>query len=175
MTQKDIESERWYACRIFHNKIEYIKQRLTKDGIRYFIPIRLAQKEQEENFVYKEEPIIPSLIFIRTTKTNLHSIKASCPQNMSIYTHPGTTEAAEIPDDEMEIFMYVITKGCEQLETIDEKLVKGNHVRITGGLFEGAEGYITRVHGTKRFVVMIKGIAAVATTFIPRCFIEKIE
>lgn len=159
MANNNPEVERWYACRIFHHKTEYIKQILAKDEIQYFIP----------------EQIIPSLVFIRTTKTNLHSIKASCPQNMSIYTHPGTTEAAEIPDDEMEIFMYVITKGCEHMETIDEKLVKGNHVRITGGLFQGAEGYITRIHGTKRFVVMIKGVTAVATTFIPRCFIEKIE
>lgn len=175
MTQKDIESERWYACRIFHNKIEYIKQRLTKDGIRYFIPVRLEQKEQEENFVYKEEPIIPSLIFIRTTETYLHTLKENNQQHISIYTNPGTSKAAIIPDDEMEIFIYVITKGCERLESIYEKLVKGNKVRIIGGLFKGAEGYITRIHGTKRFVVIVKGVAAVATTFIPRCFIERID
>lgn len=34
---------------------------------------------------------------------------------------------------------------------------------------------IARIHGTKRFVVIVKGVAAVATTFIPRCFIEKID
>lgn len=34
---------------------------------------------------------------------------------------------------------------------------------------------ISRIHGTKRFVVIVKGVTAVATTFIPSCFIEKID
>ena len=175
MTSQEQESERWFAYRIFHNKIEYIKQKLDKDTVQYFIPVRLEQKEHNGGFAYIEVPIIPSLVFIRTTPTYLHELKTNCPQHISIYTNPGTTDAATIPDKEIEIFMYVLSKGCRQLESMDEKLVKGNHVRITGGLFEGAEGYITRVHGTKRFVVMVRGVAAVATTFIPRCFIEKIE
>lgn len=175
MTQNNLESERWFACRVFHNKIASLKQKLTQDTVQYFIPVRLEQKAHDGGFVYVEEPIIPSLVFIRTTETYLHELKKNCSPHISIYTKPGTTEAASIPDREMEIFMYVLSKGCEQLESMDEKLVKGNHVRITGGLFEGAEGYITRVHGTKRFVVMVRGVAAVATTFIPRCFIEKID
>ena len=165
----------WYACRIFHNKMKLLKDSLEKDDIESFIPVRLIQLEQEDGFIYKEEPIIPSLIFIRTTENYLRALRERWTTHVSFYTIPGTSKLAIISDREMDIFRFVLTKGCQQLETVDEKIVSGNHVRITGGLFKGAEGYITRVHGTKRFVVLIKGVAAVATTFVPRCFIEKID
>lgn len=169
------ECENWFACRIFHNKIKLVKEQLTYEGIQFFIPIRITQKESPEGFTYLEQPVIPSLVFIRTTETYLRNLKERYTAHLSIYMNPGTRKAAVVPNREMEIFMFVLSKGCHQLESVDEKLVQGNHVRITGGLFKGAEGYITRIHGTKRFVVLIKGVAAVATTFVPRCFIETIE
>ena len=61
------------------------------------------------------------------------------------------------------------------MEALAPDFVKGDKVRIKEGVLKGAEGYITRIHGTKRFVVTIEGIAAIATTFIPKQFIEKIQ
>ena len=60
------------------------------------------------------------------------------------------------------------------LEAIDEKLIKGDKVRVTEGVFKGSEGYIVRVHGTKRFVVLLEGIVAMSTTYIPRTHLEKV-
>ena len=75
----------------------------------------------------------------------------------------------------MEVFKFV-TRTAATLESIDEaQLSDKQQVRITGGIFAGAIGHICRVHGTKRFVVRIEGVAAVATTFIPRQFIEPIR
>lgn len=175
MTSTVTEQKYWFAYRIFHNKIKLVKEQLSEEGIEFFIPIRIIQKEKAESFEYKEEPIIPSLIFIRSTEAYMRTLREKYALHLGIYRNPGTQKAAIIPDREMEIFMYVLSKGCQQLESVDEKIVQGNHVRIIGGLFKGAEGYITRIHGTKRFVVLIKGVAAVATTFVPRCFIEKID
>ena len=175
MTSAHTEQKHWYACRIFHNQTKNVKAALTDEAIRFFIPCRVLQQQTAEGILYQEEPIIPSLVFIQATPTYIRSLKKQFATHLGFYQIPGTQTAAVIPNHEMEIFMYVLSKGCQQLETIDEKLVKGSHVRITGGPFEGAEGYITRVHGTKRFVVLVHGIAAVATTFIPRCHIEKID
>ena len=174
MTTQKKNPKFWFAYRIFHNKMNLVKEKLAEDDIQSFIPCRLIQEEKAEAVVYREEPIIPSLIFIRSTEEYMQILKIQYASHLGVYKIPGSTKAAVIPDREMEIFMYVLSKGCEQLESVDEKLVQGNLVRITGGLFKGAEGYITRVHGTKRFVVLIKGVAAVATTFVPRCFIKKL-
>ena len=175
MNHQKSECEHWFAYRIFHNKIALVKDELAEDGIQSFVPCRIIQEEKDDSFVYHEEPIIPSLIFIRSTEEYMKLLRTKYATHLSVYKDPATASAAIIPDREMEIFMYVLSKGCQQLESVDEKIVQGNHVRIIGGLFKGAEGYITRVHGTKRFVVLIKGVAAVATTFVPRCFIEKID
>ena len=48
----------------------------------------------------------------------------------------------------------------------------GDRVRVTGGVFKGAEGYIKRIKGRRRLIVSITGICAVATSFIPNCFLR---
>ena len=50
----------------------------------------------------------------------------------------------------------------------------GVRVRVTEGPFKGAEGYIKRIKGNRRLIVSIEGVVAVATTYIPGCFLEKI-
>ena len=46
---------------------------------------------------------------------------------------------------------------------------------VTGGIFKGAEGYIKRIQGNKRLVVSIEGVVAVATSYIPAVYLEKLE
>jgi len=55
----------------------------------------------------------------------------------------------------VELFIFALATGSRRLDAVDEKMVRGDRVRITGGIFKGAEGCIARVHGTKRFVVTI--------------------
>jgi transcription antitermination factor NusG len=57
------------------------------------------------------------------------------------------------------------------IEAIDYR--SGDKVRVTGGPFKGAEGYIKRIRGNRRLVVALEGIIAVATTYIPGRFLEK--
>ena len=45
---------------------------------------------------------------------------------------------------------------------------------MTGGPFQGAEGYVVRIKKDRRLVVTISGVAAIATSFIPMELLEKI-
>jgi len=47
-------------------------------------------------------------------------------------------------------------------------------VRVIDGKFKGAEGYICRIKKNSRLVVAIQGVCAVATSYIPQSFIQKI-
>lgn len=165
----------WYAYKIYHNRINAIREQAIRDGLEWFIPMRTVERPGRQGIAYVEEPVVPSLIFIRSDANYVERMRRDPASHAGVYCHPGTTDAAVIDDREMEIFIYVLTTGCRRLDAVDEQLVRGDRVRITGGMFKGAEGYIVRIHGTKRFVVTIEGVAAIATTFIPRCFIEKIE
>ncbi len=169
----------WYAYKVFHNKARILRDQLDRKGLQCYIPIRKGIKSANSEEMYSNtpavemQPVIPSLMFIRSTETTMNQLRQH-PYNLWVYCLPGTNIPATIPDQEMEVFIFVTTKGCQSLESIDQKIVKGDQVKITGGILQGAKGYITRVHGTKRFVVVINGVAAITTGYIPKQFIEKI-
>lgn len=171
--------QHWYAYKIYHNKMRDIKEQAAKNGLRYYIPMQTVLKTDADNVsseeAYEEEPIIPSLIFIRSGAEYVQNIRRNPNSHAQVYCYPGTTDPSIIPDRDMEIFIFATSTGCKTLESIDPDFTKGNKVRITGGVLKGAEGYITRVHGTKRFVVMIEGVAAIATAFIPKHLIENLS
>jgi len=50
-----------------------------------------------------------------------------------------------------------------------------DRVRVIDGEFKGAEGYIKRIKGNRRLVVAIEGVVAVATAYIPSCYLEKVD
>ena len=164
----------WYAIRIFHNKARAIKAQVDKDGLQSYVPMRTVEKFSNGNTSYINEPVIPSLIFIRADQGHIENIRKDPASYAGVYCYPGTSTPAVIPDREMEMFIFVTTVGNQNLEAIDISLAKGDRIRVTNGMFKGAEGYITRVHNAKRLIVAIEGIAAVATTYIPKDYVEKI-
>lgn len=173
------EPAHWYAYKIFHNKAQALKNKPEQQGLWCYIPVRpnrivKAMTNQGEAQLTEMKPVIPSLMFIRSSELTMTGLRDG-PDKLWVYCQPSTNVPAVIPDREMEIFIFVTAKGCQFLESINQPLVKGDRVRVIGGILQGDEGYITRVHGTKRFVVIIDGVAAIATGYIPKQFLEKIH
>ena len=48
-------------------------------------------------------------------------------------------------------------------------------MRVTGGPFKGAEGHIKRIKRDRRLVVTIRGVVAVATTYIHPSLLRRVE
>jgi transcription antitermination factor NusG len=76
--------------------------------------------------------------------------------------------------------MLVTGTEDERLMLVQEQSVElkaGTRVRVTGGIFAGAEGILTKVAGARerRVVVRIEGLVAVATPHIERELIETLE
>ena len=78
----------------------------------------------------------------------------------------------------MGIFKLVCSSGAEGLEFFaDDDLTRykaGDKVRVLEGPLKGAEGYIKRIRKDRRLLVSIEGFIAVATSFIPPQFLEKV-
>lgn len=82
-----------------------------------------------------------------------------------------------IPDREMDIFMLVTSGGKLGVEYLGDDSPGyhlGDRVRVTDGPFTGSEGHIARIRGNHRLVVSIKGLCAVATSYIPMAFLKKL-
>ncbi len=175
MAEKEEPIRNWYALRVFHNRSAEVRARVEQSGGECFVPMQTVERNIGYQTVKVLRRVIPSLLFVRAAKEYVERIRKDPKNHTAAYCAPGTKEPAVIPDREMNVFIFVTTADSRNLEPVDPALAKGDRVRVTGGPFKGAEGYIVRVKNTKRFIVSIEGVAAVATGYIPKNFIEKID
>lgn len=159
-TVNDETNTRWYAARVLYNRVRPIRDRLATDSVESFVP-----------------EIIGSLVFIKATRDYIGMLEQDYFNRMWLYRDPLTHTPSPIPDKEMEVFVFVCTAGRRGLTFLgDDKAEyhRGDRVRVTDGTFKGAEGHIVRIKKDRRLVVTIRGVAAVATTFIHPQFLEPV-
>ncbi|MBQ0054181.1 MAG: UpxY family transcription antiterminator [Bacteroidales bacterium] len=170
------QEEHWYAFRIFRNGKKFFMDTICNDGKRYFIPTRITRtidlNYKEE---IKKEVLFQNLVFVRAGQAYIENLATNLRSLAGIYRNTVTKEIAQIPDTEMDTFIYVLTRGLEQLDIYEGELRKNDRVRVTEGVLKGAEGYIVRIKGNRRFVVSVSGVAAVATAYIPQSMLQKIN
>lgn len=176
-TKTTIEADiQWYAIRTFHNKAASICNKARLDNIEYYTPVRKIDTIYNGECHTETLMLMPTLLFLRTTPEWIANLRQFSGDNILPYCEPGTSRPQAIADSEMERFRFVASTAAKTLEWVEpETLASSDRVRITEGIFKGLEGYIRRVHGTKRFVVAIEGVAAIATTYIPKQYIEKLK
>lgn len=155
------ETVRWYAIKVYYNRMTQLREQLTVDGIRFFIP-----------------SMVSSLLFVQASKDYLIQFEEGYRGRLWVYRDLLTGKPSAIPEREMEVFIFVCTAGQQGLSYLGEdkpEYHKGDRVRVTNGVFKGAEGYIKRIKKDRRLVVSIRGVVAVATSYIPPQFLEIIS
>ncbi|HIR33055.1 MAG TPA: UpxY family transcription antiterminator [Candidatus Coprenecus merdigallinarum] len=176
----DRDAARWYAFKVFYNKVFDIESHLLKTGIRSYLPSETITVERGGVRKKERRPLVPSLIFFQCGERLAEELRGGLEGRVLLYTREknGKKIPSDIPDREMEIFMLVTSAGKAGLEYLGEdspRFRKGEKVRVTGGQFKGAEGHICRIKGDRRLIVSIQGLCAVATSYIPQCYLEKID
>lgn len=178
MTTTDIQVY-WYAIKVFFNKVLEIERLLNDEGIESYIPcIQPGTACGGESSARK--PVVPSLVFFHSTPSVAKELQHTLYGKAMVYSRKDsiTWTPAAIPEKEMNVFKLVVSAGDDGLEYFDDDkrtFRKGEHVRVTGGRFKGAEGYIRRIKGNHRLIVSLPGICAIATSYIPQCFLEKLD
>ncbi len=173
--ERDMEKQSWYAIRTLHNKASVVRTIAQHEHVECYTPQREVEEVVDGEVRLHRIDIMPSLLFLYTTPSFIGRLRVATNDNILPYSEPGTTKLYAIADAEMERFRFVARTAATTIEPIDGSTLDATaRVRITGGIFRGMEGHIKRVHGTKRFVVSIEGVAAIATTYIPKEYIEKI-
>jgi len=133
----------------------------VSDRVEYYIP-----------------EVVTSLVFLHETETYLKKFEQDNFSRLWIYRDLQTHKPTPIPDREMEVFIFVCSAGKQGLTYLgDDKpeYHQGDLVKVTDGPFKGAEGHIKRIKKDRRLVVSIRGVAAVATTYIHPQFLEIVK
>ena len=121
--------------------------------------------------------VIGNLLFVRCHEEEVERFAADHWQQAWLYRTLDRRHPAAIADREMEVFRFVVTAGREGLTLLGDdrpEYHEGDLVRVTGGPFKGAEGHIKRIKRDRRLVVSIRGVVAVATTYIHPSLLEKV-
>lgn len=174
MTFREDRCPHWYAMRVFRGLVSPVVATCVRDGMATYRPMRVAETFTDSGLEYGEEPLVPDLLFVKAPCGYVSGLKRRTQNRGLVYCHPGTNSPAAIRDETMEMFMSVVKCGARRLEPVELPIDRGDRVRVTEGIFKGAEGYVRRVHGTKLLVVAIEGVVAVAVSHIPRQWLERI-
>ena len=192
----------WYALKVFYGKVFEIEAKLMDMDLETYIPVRKDLLKGEEHMralrrlatpddrrrdnqfiqagplIYKRVPVVSSLLFVRAPKERLKEIEEIVKEKGFLYRTADRKSEAVIPDKQMAMFQLVCSSGAEGLEFFaDDDMTRykmGDRVRVLEGPLQGAEGYIKRIRKDRRLLVAIEGFIAVATSFIPPQFLEKV-
>ena len=192
----------WYALKVFYGKVFEIEALLGDMGLETYIPVRKELLQGEDHMramrrlatpddrrrdnkfiqagplIFKRVPIVSSLLFVHAPKDRLQEVEACVQEKGFVYKTADRKDVAVIPDKQMAMFQLVCSSGAEGLDFFaDEDMTryrKGDRVRVLEGPLKGAEGYIKRIRKDRRLLVAIEGFIAVATSFIPPQFLEKV-
>lgn len=159
----------------------YFPQAMEGEEMEYFAPFyREYYTNQKGKEVCKERPLIASLFFMRSSQKQAECLEEELRGMARLYRRIGAMDRKPIaiPEKQMKMFMQVASGNQDGLEYFDDGAFSwqpGVRVKVTGGRFEGLEGEIKRIRGDHRLVVSVEGICAVATAYIPQCFLQKID
>ncbi len=167
----------WYALKVFYNRVVHLKS-LLPAGIESYVPLHTVETHAQGRLAYKEEPLIPSLLFVRCTAEWLVNFKHDHNEDFMYYTAPEKKTPGPIRDEEMRSFILVTSaeagRNAQYFGADAPEYHTGDRVRVTGGIYAGAEGYIKRIKKDRKLIVAVSGIAVVAVSYIHPSFLEKL-
>lgn len=172
------EKKAWFAMKVFQNRVFEIESYLQARDIETYFPVHYEEKTVGGEKKTVRKPVISSLIFLRTFSENLTAIEKDLSSKVALYRYRKSRQVAVIPDREMDIFKMVTSVSNNNWDYVDVAAMSfrpEDRVRVIDGDFKGAEGYIKRIKGNRRLVVAIEGVVAVATAYIPSCYLEKLS
>jgi transcription antitermination factor NusG len=153
----------WYAARVKYQTERKIKTYLEEKGIQHYIPF------------HKDKPVIPSLVFICTDYEQACSLPEESGFSLSYLYDAATKKFQVIPDKQMQDFMFLLDFADTTFRLEDPAhLKRGEKVRVVKGEFAGIEGELHRIRGHKRVVVRLEGLVSLATSYIPKEYLERI-
>lgn len=162
----------WHVLRATYARELKVHDQLREHGIRTFIPMTWhksdpATGKQQKTLV----PAITGLVFAQATREALDSYIRSFgdARPVNYYWDRTANRPLTVPDKAMEDFIAIASTmdpDLIYLTEISDKLREGQKVIVKEGPFKGVEGKVVRIRKSRRIMVEIPGMLAVASTYV---------
>ena len=196
------EKLRWYALKIFYNRVFEMESLFNAMGLESYIAVELVHLKGDDHIraqiiladpdnprrgryvakgpeLFERRPMVASLMFVHDTPEHVKLLNKELEGKGFVYRNAETRAAVAIPDRQMTTFRLVTDSGVTGLEFYaDDDITRfrqGEKVRVVEGPLKGAEGYIKRIKRNRRLLVAIEGVIAVATSYIPPQFLAPVK
>ena len=153
----------WYVLRATYARELKVQDQMREQGLRTFIPMMWKEK--------KLVPAITGLVFVNATRDQLDSYIRSFgdARPVNYYWDRTANRPLTVPDKAMEDFIAIASTmdpDLIYLTEISDKLRDGQKVIVKEGPFKGVEGKVVRIRKSRRIMVEIPGMLAVASTYV---------
>ena len=169
----------WYALRVSYSRELKIQEALNGLGVRTFVPMMWKKCLDKQGAMERKKlvPAVGNLCFAYWTKPAIEDFIRGFGESSPVhfYWDRIAGRPVRVSDKAMNDFMRVSSTLDEDLIYITEitgKLREGQTVKVKEGPFEGVEGKVVRIRKSRRILVELPGMLAVATTYIAP---EKLE
>ena len=168
----------WFVLRATYARELKVQDQLREHGIRTFIPMTWHKSDPETGKQQKTlVPAISGLVFAQATRDALDAYIRSFgdARPVNYYWDRTANRPLTVPDKAMEDFIAIASTmdpDLIYLTEISDKLREGQKVIVKEGPFKGVEGKVVRIRKSRRIMVEIPGMLAVASTYVG---VENIE
>lgn len=173
LCQKGPETEpsQWYVLRVSYSRELKIKALLDEKGVESFVPMMWKKKTVDGKTVKQLVPAVNNLCFVCWTRAGITGLISSYGEKSPVhfYWDRTTSRPLTVPEKAMQDFMTVASTMDEDLiylTEISDKLREGQTVKVKSGPFAGITGRIVRIRKSRRIMVELPGMLAVASTYV---------
>lgn len=167
----------WFYMRASYGRERKAYAYLMTKGIEAYCPQMEIETENNGQRTTTTQSIIPNSLFVRSSQNEMKKYIGRFPLD---YLHhyysrfEGNRKPIIIPDYQMTMFMQWADANSSDKFFREQPYVfnEGQTVRVTKGTFEGFTGKVVTIKGYKRIGVNIDNVGFIATSYIPRSFLE---
>ena len=172
-TDREAHPKRWIAALVQMCMEKKVGERLTKLGVENYVPTQTEIRQWSDRKKKVERVVIPMVVFVHTDEKTERSLRMHS-FIRKILTYPGQTNAAVIPDDQIDRLKFMLRQSDSPVEMMELHLQVGDKVHIVRGALQGLEGELYKNVDKSMVAIHIEalGYACVSVSVED---IEKIE
>ena len=173
----------WYALRVSYSRELKVQKALDALGVKTFVPMMwkrcpvnpdMTKPVTTTSAVNSDRKLVPAvgnLCFAYSNRAALEDFIRGYGEASPVHFYWDRTanRPLTVPDKAMNDFITVASTLDEDIVYVTEisaKLREGQTVMVKEGPFKGVEGKIVRIRKSRRVLVELPGMLAVATTYI---------